>query len=672
MKPLYSALLTSSRMMITALNLGAFLGCAYSMEKETEILSTARRAQPNAVFQQGDVHILSAEGAEVQQKLNLIAVSHPHIAQPIPNITSQQDYQIAKEYITLLEKKVGVLKRVALSHPTQAQPLLDSSGQVLTFMQSYVATLLSPEYDSYRMEDEQKTLEDFSYSVLYRQGENHLFTLIRLVRISEALARREATIQAHVKAIKDIKEQLSPSPRFRKEFRTDLENAQEMLPSLRLVLNPERAKHTPQITSRKLPPRITNRKQASSYHKQLESVAPLTFACHSKEGFDLYFHLTTQKLLTDELLYSTRRMPYAEYCAHLQQLWQSYRKLEQEGYELGESLEVLPPRSSSTGLTIENLTDLYRFFRQRYTFLPDKDPIILVEHIIFILIQTNQLAEALTHTEVLGNLLTEKGAPLPDKFISLRANILALNGQIEEWVRLKESKDTVNQARKKRAHQEHVTLLKGELELQKEKERLEAEAEAKRLQEISRNPKKPLSAPPSMYEFPTHTPKEQPAPEVSPVRPKVKTRKTAPGVLPPDKETNQPVPLSAEVEKQSVKKYNLSKSALKVYRKIRQGDRNFSRQNLFNLFEKLGCKPVLSQGKGDHGKIPAPLTMTIHSQDKVVGIIPEFTVKRYQATPFPLTVPNWDEKWDGMVPHYMMKSIVAALNFIGVTDESVS
>jgi hypothetical protein len=53
-------------------------------------------------------------------------------------------------------------------------------------------------------------------------------------------------------------------------------------------------------------------------------------------------------------------------------------------------------------------------------------------------------------------------------------------------------------------------------------------------------------------------------------------------------------------------------------------------------------------------------------------VIPEFgRSTTYNSTPLPLTVPNWDEKWDGRVPPYMMKSILKALDYLGATDETV-
>jgi len=35
------------------------------------------------------------------------------------------------------------------------------------------------------------------------------------------------------------------------------------------------------------------------------------------------------------------------------------------------------------------------------------------------------------------------------------------------------------------------------------------------------------------------------------------------------------------------------------------------------------------------------------------------------------SIPDWDEKWSGIVPHYMRKSIVSALDYLGATNETV-
>jgi hypothetical protein len=116
------------------------------------------------------------------------------------------------------------------------------------------------------------------------------------------------------------------------------------------------------------------------------------------------------------------------------------------------------------------------------------------------------------------------------------------------------------------------------------------------------------------------------------------------------------------------KDYSLSKNAFKTYQKIRRGDWKFPRNDLYNLFSKLGCKVDIEQGKGDHGII----TMIIHGAEEVIAVLPEFAqAQEENQVPRPLTIPNWDTKWDGRVPPYMKKSILEALNYLGATDETV-
>ncbi|MBA3814573.1 MAG: hypothetical protein H0X26_08865 [Alphaproteobacteria bacterium] len=117
-----------------------------------------------------------------------------------------------------------------------------------------------------------------------------------------------------------------------------------------------------------------------------------------------------------------------------------------------------------------------------------------------------------------------------------------------------------------------------------------------------------------------------------------------------------------------LKDYPLSNNAFKTYQKIRRGDWKFSRKDLYNLFDKLHCAIDISQGKGVHGKISPPLNMTITNDEGFVGVIPEFV---QGEVPLPLTIPDWDQQWSGIVPPYMRKCISNALDYLGATDEAV-
>ena len=157
-------------------------------------------------------------------------------------------------------------------------------------------------------------------------------------------------------------------------------------------------------------------------------------------------------------------------------------------------------------------------------------------------------------------------------------------------------------------------------------------------------------------------------------REKIKTRKPSQN---PASESEIKGPQKAPIDdpsltpQQSLKSYSISKRAFKTYKKIRTGDWKFSRQDLYNLFEKLGCRVDVSQGKGDHGKVSVPLNITIENIEGLVAVIPEFVRTGSLGQVPTLTVPNWDEKWDGRVPPYMAKSILKALDYLGASDETV-
>ncbi len=117
------------------------------------------------------------------------------------------------------------------------------------------------------------------------------------------------------------------------------------------------------------------------------------------------------------------------------------------------------------------------------------------------------------------------------------------------------------------------------------------------------------------------------------------------------------------------RRYVLSKSAFSTFFRISSGNWKVSRRDLINLFEKLGCTVSLELGKGDHSRILLPVNdVVIEHDNEILCALPELLT---EVTPTNLTLPNWDEKWDGHVPFYLRKNIMAALVVLGADGGSV-
>ncbi|MBL0942128.1 MAG: hypothetical protein IBJ00_05335 [Alphaproteobacteria bacterium] len=264
-------------------------------------------------------------------------------------------------------------------------------------------------------------------------------------------------------------------------------------------------------------------------------------------------------------------------------------------------------------------------------------------------------------------LLLQKGE-LNDTFIKFRARILALNGDQQEWITLLDQYRKAKAQRKILQHSQQVTHIKKAIKQDQEREKaklIEAPAR-KSLQEARDQELQQIEvASSSGFEVSTN-PFVNYKSETIVHRQKVKTRKTI--QTPTTEATSATASLIQEdLPKPLGKDYFISNNAFKTYTKIRTGNWKLARKDLCNLFEKLGCKVDVSQGKGDHTKITLPLDITIKKEGNLVAVLPEFITKEVSI----LTIPNWDSKWDGRVPPYMTKSILAALNALGAIDGTV-
>lgn len=384
-------------------------------------------------------------------------------------------------------------------------------------------------------------------------------------------------------------------------------------------------------------------------------------------SFDVHFQVSVKKILTEHLALSLKKIPHEEYVKHVQKLTEEYVSFEKKGIRFKAFLSGGTTTSQAENLTSEELTDLYKLFCQRYT-LPQQNPLQLLEISIFMFIHANKVDEALNRTEALKKLLLEKGS-LSDNFISLRASVMALNGDSAEWRKILEDKRNKAQKEKDDIHQQQVNHIRGQQEkIKKEQEKAEEFKKSTQVIPVKKTIHEPV--PVDIINDITVFSIAETKPEILIPREKTKTRNPAWELVDKDIPLNSSKSLSSETTEppKALKDYHLSNAAFKTYEKIRKGEWKFPRRDLYNLFEKLKCTVDISQGKGVHGKISPPLNMTITNDDGFVAIIPEFTQSNL---PLPLTVPNWDENWSGIVPPYMRKCILNALDYLGATDEAV-
>lgn len=625
---------------------------------------------PNSQHIGPTIHlILPPEEIDNINKMNFMATKYPQIAREVPLITSLEEFEAAKEYLELIKKYNRYLFAGATCGPTAndlKDQLIENSQHVLKGMLTHIDILQGASCKAFRSPEDEKTFSDSVYEVHYNIAHNHLMLLTATI-LSPKLKNNSSAINAHVKEIKKIKEILSGNSQYRKQLQQLLQETQEYIPMLVPYFNPQAQVQSPRSFNQR-GGRIEKQRTVNYYQKFSDRIPEKLI--QEVGSFDSYFNVKSKGILKDYLALTVKKIPHEDYVQQVQNLTEEYKVFEKRGTAFKAYLPGETSLSQSEILTSGDLTVLYRFFSQRYT-LKNQDPLQLLHTSIFMFIQANKVEEALTRTEALKALLLEKG-PLTESFVSFQASVRALNGDCEEWRNILAEKRNKIQGEKATAHQKQVDQIKDQQEKrkneqEKQKELKKASQALVNNREVSKLSKTVEPELDPIYDAPIsfETKYEPPIP-----REKTKTRK--PAQEPIDKEISldcnkSPSCGTSEVP-QPLKDYTVSGNAFKTYQKIRRENWKFSRKNLYNLFSNLKCTVDMSQGKGCHGKISQPLNMIIRNHEGLVGVIPEFV---HSELPFPLTVPDWDEKWSGIVPPYMRKSILSALDYLGATDETV-
>jgi len=599
------------------------------------------------------IYIVSSGGAEVEQQLRELKRVYPSIAQQNPEINSSDTFQLAKIYLFKRKDYDSVLYQANIV--TINYGALKERMDNLKFMASYLGVLQNEPCISFGAIGDKEELIDNFYETYGRMGQCYLMFLIYELGKS----RKDTPVaRFYRQEIKKIKGTLKSSPKYFDLLQKEIDRMQDLMPLLKLEQG-----GNGQQPYRKSFPRI-EKKKTLRVHEKLSSYIKEIPEGYLKEAFDPYYYATSDRILTEALSLSLQKIPGDVYIPKLQSLIDQYIDFEKESMGLKEKLSgSVPPEP--VHLSPQDLTNLYLFLHQRFS-RSNKNPSTLLGYMISLFIQGGRFDDALIRTEAQKAVLLEQG-PLPKWFVFFRANVLALNGDVEEWRLILEEKRREREEKQGKLHQQTVTHIKKEIQEKKQQESLPQQKQSSAPKSEKKEVKKaPGSLPPDTFDYtpPAPSKAETPIP-----RKKVKTRKPAQlisenptGIL-----EEKPILVAPSPPEQPSKTYFVSKKAFKTYQKIRRGDWKFSRSDLCNLFDKLGCQVDISQGKGDHNKVTLPLNMTVKNAEGLVAVIPEFVNQQISM----LTIPNWDEKWDGRVPSYMAKSILTALSYLNATDETV-
>lgn len=186
---------------------------ASAMEKDiTE--EVRKNASPKVVL------VLPPEHMETINKMNLLAVVCPQIAQSIPTITSAEEFKVAKEYLECTKQYNKYLLAGAMYGPRvngTKGVLIEDSQRVLKGLLTYIVTLQGPSCSPFRSSEDEKAFEVNAYEAQYNLAQNHLMLLIATI-LTPNLKNDSLTINGHVQEVKKIKENLSGSSQYRKQL----------------------------------------------------------------------------------------------------------------------------------------------------------------------------------------------------------------------------------------------------------------------------------------------------------------------------------------------------------------------------------------------------------------------------------------------------------------------
>ena len=584
---------------------------------------------------QETLHIVCPEAVLVLQKRQLVAFKHPNIALSVPCISSEEEYVQAKCFMKFSLEYAELLQRIVATSVISSSQVVFHFQREMNFVASYHATLCHEWYKAYRTPTEDEDLKKTHYDILSLVAKDKILSLTKL--FLQSGVRCPTVLQE----IKMLEEELLESPEHHKQMKQLMTGT-----GLYAVLHPQTVRPIPkqqQKQSKKIMAYKTAKYNQMIVRDVIQHIPELMNG--PLQNFDYEWSLKTREIASHFLELSTKVLSPDELQKRLEALIEEYEVLEKKAVQF-RALLCQSSIPANILIDTEETTQLYLFLYERYR-LSNQNPIGILECTIPMFIQAGKLELALIRVEALTSIIPTSIAQ-QHKFKAMRASVLALNGNFDEWNSLLAQTDESAMRKKVQRKQAMVQTIK--------KQQEQNETIKEKVVPRKTTPKLVETGP--SWEFPEESPNCATTTTPTVLREKIKTRN-------PAKEFDCPL----ETEALSVpiqRDFPVSNAAFKTFMRIKSNFWKFPRKDLYNLFIKLGCKVDMGQGKGDHGSIHL-FTMTL-SDEEFIAVIPEFTSKVSLSN---LTIPNWDEKWDGHVPPYMRKSIRCALEIIGATEATV-
>ncbi len=597
--------------------------------------------------QEDHINLVSPEIHAIVQAMNKLTLQNPTVMCASPVIGSLRDYLAARAYVELCRQYTNALGTLCLVSVKHAEAFVLEALRYLNGSLSLVVLLRGDTCEKFRSESDEHKFEDAYFGSLYSMGEKNCTLGMTLWRKGQQERARECV--AEVRRLKNV---IAASPKYSRQYQELLEYVClgcNVDPQLKSLFFPnEKVK-----PARKILPKVAQMRELSHNQKLSEAAGESSLF---EASFDIRYGTATRDFVLRMMELQMRKGSNTNYEIDAHTLLRNYLDFEKDGLVFREEMRRVPEPIGDD--PVEILTDLYNFFCDRFE-IPGRPVVQFLGHVIFMFIFGNDLMGAALRTDVMRNLLERKGL-LDKKFVFFRAKIQALCGYPGELLQMVQERRRKKLEEKERQHL--VTVRRIECAVAGH-QRIQADRRAKaecRVQEVSQV----CDAPHHVHFTETAWEGESDSSEeiVMP-RDKIKTRKS-PCIVEDVAETSVVEVKSLERPRKS---FYLPKKAFETFEKIRKNVWKFSRQKLCTLFEQLGCTVKIERGKGDHSRVFLPFDdMVIESDSQVISVLSEFRWE--QST---LTLPNWDEKWDGRVPSYLAKSITKALDTIGAIEGNV-
>jgi hypothetical protein len=590
--------------------------------------------------------VVSPEGMEMHERIEAIIREHPSLFGSGRVVESRCAFEAACEYVELANRLYGGLLFASGTVAEAAPTVINVVGQV----NDTCLALLEAQRGKcvFREEADEERLQDIFLRTIMIKTLRLLSMLVSCVRRGE-----EKQAKSHVAKVKELKDVLGTSRKYREEFRMCLD-AFLQFPEIHAVYYPNEKR-----VIRKDSKQVAQIREANRYNK----LAAQTSGSEALlEGwFDGNYGVFTTDILAEMLSLLTFKRGSSDFIHVTRNLVDKYVAFEKEGLEFW--IECQQIQMTSKTLTVQVLTGLYLFFEKRYDSRGGKNVFQLLGQVIFMFLFAGDVVGAAIRADVFSNLEKAKKGRLSEEAVLLRAKLQALLGNVDELVRIRREKKEFGSRLREKKHASALHRIKVALQEQAEHARIRAEAKLSVRETIS--PNVIVAEGESVLHWSGVDDRKEKV--VMPQREKVKTRKAVVVVDEPE-----PPPAADALDNGVTDVPNvhyLSKKALKTFNKITSGEWKVSRHDLFNLFDKLGCSIKIERGKGDHARILLPVVDEIvleHHSGGIVSVIPELS-----GEVTTLTSPNWDEKWDGRVPPYMRKCILKALEALRAVEGNV-